>query len=331
MLSILTTSIARVGLVLLLAAAVSSRGADAPPFRFLVTTDLMRDVNENDTKAALRNWMETITEQSAVPIDPDVLIANGPDAVVRAVQHKEIHALTLTIRDFLSVESRITLTNFLSEANQRGDIYLLLVHKQSPYTNLASLRGKELFVSESSRMGLANTWLDVELMRDGMPPMREFFKTLNRNRKPASLVLPVFFRTTDACLVTERMFEAMGEMNPQVGKDLRIVARSDSYVAGLVCFTMDAPPATVEKVKSGLMRFHESVRGQQVLMLFQSTAVAPLERSAMESAIELMNEHERLSRAARSSIATAGASDPKDAGKGTGTATENAFHGARVE
>jgi hypothetical protein len=272
---------------------------DDASFRFAISGELMKDVNENDAKAALRTWTQALSQQAGVPIDPNVLILANGDALARAFRERSVQAATVTLQEFLVIDRQMPTTNLLSEGGANGgDIYLLLVHQNSRFTNVASLRDREILLSDSMRMSLGLVWLDVLLMREGFPEAEHFFRILNRQRKTPNIVLPVFFRTADACVVHKRGFDAMVELNPQVGKQLRVLAQSERLTCGLVCSPAGALSPAHEKITSGLMHFHESARGQQVLTLFQSDPIGPLTRTTLTTAMDLVKEHERLCRSA---------------------------------
>lgn len=260
-----------------------------------VSSQLMLEVNENDAKAALRNWMQTLADHAQVAVDPDVPTLSGAEALTRAFRDKQIDCATLTTKNLLTVEREVSLTNLLAERGaEAGDVYLLLVHEASGITNIADLKGRELLVSETMRMSLALPWLDVILMRQGLYRASDHFGAFTRAKKLAKIILPVFFRTSDVCLVPRRGFESMVELNPQVGKQLRILAQSPHYVGGLVCFRGDYPAAQLEKVTAGILGFQRTTRGRQVLTIFQADPVDWLPRTTLNSAVELLAEHKRL-------------------------------------
>ena len=81
---------------------------------------------------------------------------------------------------------------------------------------------------QNSRMSLALAWLDIALFNDGCRPVAEFCR-VEQNKKLTKVVLPVFFRQNDACVVTRRGFKTMSELNPQVGQQLRVLASSPNW------------------------------------------------------------------------------------------------------
>jgi hypothetical protein len=61
-------------------------------------------------------------------------------------------------------------------------------------------------------------------MRSGLEPSADFAGLLSQNSKLAKAVPPVFFRQCPACVVTRNGFQTVCELNPQAGRQLKVIA-----------------------------------------------------------------------------------------------------------
>ncbi len=86
----------------------------------------------------------------------------------------------------------------------------------------------------------------------------------------------------------------MVEMNPQLGRDLRILVESKPYVPGGFFFRKAFDARLKEKCLVEFERVDRSVSGQQVLTIFQSPKVTEVPLSVFEVALDLLREHARL-------------------------------------
>ena len=57
---------------------------------------------------------------------------------------------------------------------------------------------------------------------------------------------------TDACVVARTGFETMCEINPQIGKQLKVIASSPEVVPAVFCFRADYSPPFKEDLLAGL-------------------------------------------------------------------------------
>jgi hypothetical protein len=91
---------------------------------------------------------------------------------------------------------------------------VLLTRNSDGLHPLADLRGKRLIAPSGRRTGLAEEWLNNLLSESNLPMSQEFFGQIRTTHKISGAVLPVFFKQTDVCLVTQSGFETMSQLNP---------------------------------------------------------------------------------------------------------------------
>jgi phosphonate transport system substrate-binding protein len=172
--------------------------------------------------------------------------------------------------------------------------YLVLVHLDAKLDRLADLRGRNLTVHQNSRVCLAQPWLDTLLVKEGAKPAAEWLGKLTQCPKLSKVVLPVFFHQSDACVVTRTGFETMCELNPQIGKQLKVIARSPEVVPAVFCFRANYAPSFKEDLFAGVRDLHQTMAGQQVLTVFQSEKIEDQPASCLDSALEMLATHDRL-------------------------------------
>ena len=86
----------------------------------------------------------------------------------------------------------------------------------------------------------------------------------------------------------------MSELNPQIGQRLRVLASSPELVASGFCFRRDYNDPLRETVLAELQKIGSTPAGAQILTLFQSSSLEARPMSCLDSAFELLAEHERL-------------------------------------
>jgi hypothetical protein len=101
---------------------------------------------------------------------------------------------------------------------------------------VADLRGKKLVRFNHSRMSLALPWLETLMAEKAIGAVDSEFSAISEADNPSRAVLQVFFHQADACLVTAGIFKIASEMNPQVGRELRVLVESPKVVPGLFFF-----------------------------------------------------------------------------------------------
>lgn len=274
---------------------------------------VMNGINDNDARAAVKMWVQTIMNQAGVRAVPYSEIG-GLDEVLEGLRAGRIHAATTPTDDYFAV-SKIVPTHFLFLPLSGGtpcEEYLLLTRVDSGLTNIADLKGRKMMALTTHRMSLADLWLNVVLARGNQPPIDSFFGEVRRELKPANVVLPVFFRNADVCLITRNSFNVMTEMNPQVGKMCREILRSPKVVPNVLFFNRREVTPFGDEIRKGLLELHLGVAGRQMLDTFQLDRLVKGTDEDLVVTRDLVMEHERLCKPA--ALAAQGAEPSKGRG-----------------
>ena len=284
---------------LLLAARVLGQGPGGEPehpFRFAFSSALMPDVNESDTRAALKVWTETLTRDGLVCGDTNVLFCPDRAGMLTSLQNRTADGVAVPTTEFLALREHVKFNRHIFGVTEGtiSEEYVLLVHADSGLSRIENLQGHSLNVLRHSRMCLAMPWLDTVLLEKGLKPAPVFFGRVTEDSKLTKSVLPVFFRKADACLVPRKGFRTMGELNPQVNRQLRVLATSQEFVPVGFFFRAGYPQRQQDQFVAELKRVHARPSGQQVLTVFQVERLEEHPASVLNSAVALMEHHRRL-------------------------------------
>ena len=265
-------------------------------FRLGFSTTVFTDVNENDIKGALRVWTETMARELKIPTDPTPLVLDGAVALDAALRSGRVECATMNSLEYLAMGSDLQTGTLIVPVygGRTTEEYLLLVHRDSPVRQVKDLSGRSLVQLDNPRAALAPIWLDLLLTQAGLRPGEASFSAVTRTPKASQAVHQVFFRKTDACVVTRASFETACELNPQVEKQLRVVAASPALVPQVACYRPDYPAEMRRKVIADTLKVHESLQGRQVLTVFKVDRLEEASLVCLDSARELLATHRRL-------------------------------------
>lgn len=293
---------AAAGLAVLFAAALFATAATAEtaptPIRIGFSNGMFTDVNENDARAAIKVWGQTIARQRGLPVEPEAVIYDDHAALRESLQNKAVDLVGITLPEYAALprEIRLSPTFVTFNSGRLAEQYVLLAHQNGPITNLTDLGKRSLTVHTSVRTTLAEHWLDTALLQQGLPPAAAFAGTITRDSKLTKVVLPVFFRQAGACVATRTGFDTMKEMNPQVGKQLKIIAASPEVIPTVFAFRAGYTPSFKEDIFTAIRELHMTPVGLQVLTIFQSERILDQPASCLDAALKLLDEHGRLIR-----------------------------------
>jgi phosphonate transport system substrate-binding protein len=286
--------------VLPVVATRSSPGREANPrivpFRVAFSTSMFAEVNENDARAAVKIWGQTVAKERGIPTEAETRVLKGITELRQALRAGLVDGVAMTTVEYAQLKDEVRFDPIFVTVNagRATEEYVLLVHEASKMSSLADLRGRRLGFHSNPRACLAQPWLDTLLVRNGFKPAAEFAGTITQNSKLPRAVLPVFFRQSDACVVTRSGFETMCELNPQLAQQLKVIATSPEVIPGLFCFRADYRPPFRDQLLANVCELHRNPAGQQMLTLFLSERIEERPASCLSATLELLAEHARL-------------------------------------
>lgn len=287
------------------AADVPTLRTEDHPFRLAVTSSMFSQVKETDARAAMKAWITTVAKERNIPVDPDPLICRTLEELERICQTNGVDGIGLQVPEYAQLNLAVRFDRFAVAVNG-GSIteeYVLLARADRRLERLEQLEGQSLNVLNTPRMSLALIWLDTRLLEAGKQPSAKFFKRMTMMNNANRVALPVFFGKIDACLITRRSFKVMGELNPQLEKQLCTVAVSPELVPSGFAFRLDNTSPVRTKLLDEMTRLNETPAGQQILTLTQAERIEDRPVSCLNSALELLATHARLRQATNTAAA----------------------------
>jgi len=297
--------------VIILLLAMSPRcllGADgndpvAPrtELKFNFAKSMFTGVNENDAQAAMKVYAQTIGDQNGLYVNSAPNLLDGTNGIAKAIAAHGAELFALTTTEFLSLE-QLGLEGplLMSSMRQRfTEEYVLLSRADGSLRRPEDLKGRSLIVCNDVRSCLAPLWLEVLCREHGLGPAAGALDKITFSFKPMQVVMPVFFGKAEACLVTRNSWETMCELNPQLEKQLRIIARSPPLVPALTCFGPNVSEAMKQQVLRALELSATKPSYRQLMELFKCDRVGYQPPTVLDNTRELVAKYEALCTAAK--------------------------------
>ena len=289
-------------LALLLAGATRSPGDTGNDTRRRVgvwgTPDMFAGVNIDDAQAAIQVWTRALTQRMSLKYRPEVTVAQDSASLAAAVRAGQVDVVGLSGLAYLEMRDRIGLEPVVvgtwGEERRATEEYVLLARRDGGLENLEALQGQAVILAAADQGRMAMVWLDVLLWRAGLPESRKFL-SIRTVERPSQAVLPVFFGQADACVVTDRAWQTMGELNPQVTRELRQLARSPALLLRVMCLRRESDPALRQEMLNASLQLHKETEGRQILEIFRLNQVVPFQPVFLEGLESLMAEYRTLS------------------------------------
>jgi phosphonate transport system substrate-binding protein len=261
-------------------------------FRYGYQLRAMRNLPIKDAEAAIKVWVDELTHENG--LKSKVHLYKDLVPLIRDFQNGNLDLISVDPLDYLVLMQEVEAELAFNPVRygKKTDKYLLLVRSDSPFADITDLRDKKLVVLKGTHAGLL--FLNTLLLRHKQEETDSFFFAIDERNKVLKVVLSVFFGNADACIVPEGAFKTMAELNPQIGKQLRIIDSSEEIIWGMSLFHKDIDEKLKETIKKITYSLKERIRGRQILMLFKFEDIVQLEESSLDTLKILLNEYKTL-------------------------------------
>jgi phosphonate transport system substrate-binding protein len=203
----------------------------------------------------------------------------------------------MSVQDIYHVLSEVDLeTIAVEDYAASGMEYLLLVNASSPYRRIEDLKKTRLIYQQHRDNILMMPWIEIMLAEAHQPPGAPFFESVETRAKINEVILPLFFHKANAVALTRRAFNLAVEMNPQLGRDLRVLATSPKLIVDAFGFHRGCDPEDKRAIFNALKSIGTVPAGRQLLTLYESSGFVLKPGSALNGALDLVRQYERIKR-----------------------------------
>lgn len=260
------------------------------PFRIAFTRGIFSDVSTTDGKAALKAWSQALAEERGIKVQTSALVYDSVEEVNQAFRKSKLDAATVLMQEYLYIDKAVTCGPYLVSEKEGSfrEQYVLLVQDDSNIRKLMDLRGLSISLYDHYSSSMALPWLDLALYNEVSETVKSFFSEIKYSNKFSSVVLSVFFRKQDSCMVTMNGFKTMVDLNPQVGKQLRILIGSPMLIPSMFCFSEDMAPDLKDQIVDAILHSQETLGGKQILHIFKATGMKEVREKDIKESLELI-------------------------------------------
>jgi len=151
-----------------------------------------------------------------------------------------------------------------SDPNYRS---VLITSSKSGIEKMADLRGKSLALQSG---GEAETELFIMALIKalGKKSIDDFFGSVISCPSEEAAMKAVIFGQADCACVKNTTLDMLGELNPGLRKRIKILAQSEKFVLGPLCYHSNTPADIMNKLKKHLLNAHNTDKARELLTFF---------------------------------------------------------------
>jgi len=254
------------------------------------------DVDQRDAQVAMELWTRELARGMGAKTTAITKIYKNPGDLLEAVKRGDLIVATLPAIEYLQIKDRTPITPIIVAASNAGTSrqYALIVKRCSGIRSISDLHDKTIALPSLTKYEASHIWLHVLLMKGAKRDSTGFFRHVYESSAASKSILKVFFNQIDAAIVSRGALETSKELNPQIERDLVVIAESKTLHGDITC----VPNTVNEKLKNAItnsaLHLHETTTGKQIFTLFQIDKVIPFNAAYLSGLEELLRERDRL-------------------------------------
>jgi ABC-type phosphate/phosphonate transport system substrate-binding protein len=261
-------------------------------FRVGFSSKVFLDVDIRDAQVAMDMYARELNRIVGVETPARASIFMDTHAMAEAILRKEVDMPILPALDFLRYQDKVPCEPVFMATNQIGERQerLLLVRKDGGIARLDHLKGKTMVIPTFLRDEVSSLWFETLLAREGLPEMKHFLGSTREVNKASQGIMALFFRQADAAITIRSAFEIMTQLNPQVGQDLAVIAKSKPYLGTVSCLHKNLDKDLRQIILERAVKLHEAPNLRQMFTLLQTERIVHFRPDQLENLLELWRQ-----------------------------------------
>jgi ABC-type phosphate/phosphonate transport system substrate-binding protein len=261
-------------------------------FKVGFSSKVFVDVDARDAQVAMDMYARELNRIVGVETPARASIFMDSHALAEAILRKEVDMPILPALDFLRFEGKVPCEPVFTATNQTGEKQerLLLVRKDGGILRLDLLKGKTVAIPAILRDEVSSLWFESLLAREGLPEMKYFLGSTREMNKASQGIMALFFRQVDAAITLRSVFEIMTQLNPQIGQDLAVIVKSESYLGTISCLHKNLDKDLRQIILERAVKLHEAPNLKQMFTLLQTERIVHFRPDHLENLLELWRQ-----------------------------------------
>jgi ABC-type phosphate/phosphonate transport system substrate-binding protein len=257
------------------------------------SSKVFSSVSPRDAIGLTKVWVQNADRAMKNDVPSNVVFFNDSGDMEKALQANEVDIVVLIAQEFTQLQERVPLKPVLSADYGRHfyDELLLLVRNDSGIFQLSQLRGKSIRIESCQKGSIPIQWLDSYLMAQVASDSQSFFSDITEYPKASQVIMSLFFKQSDACLASRDSLETMSELNPQIGRTLRILEKSPGFVTGLLAVRSDIRNPRRDALVKAIREMRNDPKGRQLLTVFRINRLVEFKPEHLAAIEKVLKEH----------------------------------------
>ena len=242
-------------------------------------------VSKKDTMISMKLWIDEIMIDN--PYTASFTFYNNPTQMAADFNEEELDYAIAQALDFVKYFDKSKLTNAFSGGmrNRDDENLVIVVPFDADIESISKLENPIIAVQQNDN--LAKIYIETKIF-----PAKNI--KLLKVKKRSAAILKLFFKKADLAIVLKKTFDFSKELNPQMGKKLKILEYSNLPAGVFGYFRKDFDKKAKDDVTKMAFNLINTPRGKQMMVIFQTNALVKIKVEDLKPIEKLYKEYLEL-------------------------------------
>lgn len=271
--------------------------ARAEVFGVAFLKSMFPNVALNDASAAIKVYLGELQRNLMIGFELKPVMFEDNEELLRSYTKENMALVNISSVDFLLNRQRLSITPIMINSTKDSpyEEYIVVVKKNGRINSIADLADQKIGVLSRDYNPLPHMWLEIQMQKSKAVSQDKNYIRISEGKSESQIIMSVFFGQLNACLVTKNAFDLMAELNPQVGMQMKILAKSPGYVRSVSSFTNKFMKTSFHKnLEEGIWKVASYPAGRQLFTLMRTDKVIPYKEEYLDGVKKLLAEYKLL-------------------------------------
>lgn len=202
--------------------------------------------------------------------------------MAKDINANKLDYITASGLDFVMYFDMSKLTNGFRQGYLDGskEVFIILVLKDSTINKVSELYGKKIAIQKNDT--IAKLYVENKILEkhNKLNVIFDLYPTKQR------ALLKLFFGKVDAAIITNKSFELITELNPQIGKKVKVIETTNITAKNFGFLHKSLSEKSRILINEQVRSLHKTTRGKQILNIFKTDSIV---ESKLED-LQIINE-----------------------------------------
>ena len=262
----------------------------------------IRDSSKQDTEITFNAALAELLKSHGANLM--VKVFDSTQDLYKSFDNNELDGIFGTPLEFIQRESKLK-NSFVAVHYKNVPLaqpFLVLVRADDNIKSIKELRGKKCSIKPTQDMELL--FLNTLLLENQQSEYTTFFSDRLIPKNTNTGMMDVFFGKSDLTIVRESEYKTAVELNPQLGKKLAILTKSEPFLVLIGGAKDNMPEASHKAAVDSLIQLSSTEKGMQLMKIIHADSFESATKSDLNNVRDLLKRYQSLKSSLRARVSS---------------------------